>query len=306
MFPPRPPYVPSINFSASYDLTTSYPRNDFAFTSTGNLYHNSLSLSCHKAPSSTCKSPISFAYPSSSTLTSLSTILATTRATTTPKMKRMYPSLLYLLLFLLVSPLVHCIPTSYNLEDLSSISLYSSAARYNPSPCPTHITFSERAIYNPQLHKLVLPSSSFHAEGISCKSDIPHLIFKPIGSTTHYPPQWLFEDSTYMQRAINFTCGQHQFSIRFGYFNDVDTAATRGILNPNVMYFDFAVFPYTTPFSYCSYAGRRKDGNRPIDFAPFPTSETWQTASSKPTTRSSMLPPTPSMPNVGPPVRPSV
>ena len=75
---------------------------------------------------------------------------------------------------------------------------------------------------------------------------------------------------------VNFTCGPHSYSIRFGFFNDVKTDTTNGFLNPKVVYLDFAVIPNTIPFGFCSYAFRREDGGRPIEYAPFPTGKLWK------------------------------
>lgn len=75
---------------------------------------------------------------------------------------------------------------------------------------------------------------------------------------------------------MNFTCGRHSFSIRYGYFNDVSTKYTNGLLDRSVVYFDFAVIPNTNPFAFCSYSGRRTDGQQPLSVAPFPTRETWE------------------------------
>lgn len=85
----------------------------------------------------------------------------------------------------------------------------------------------------------------------------------------------VFEDSRFHGHPVNFTCGDTSFSVRFGYFNDVSTKESNGFLRPEVVYLDFAVIPNTKPFGFCSYAGRRNDGKRPLDFAPFPTERTW-------------------------------
>eukprot|EP00177_Eucheuma_denticulatum_P001181 GFKZ01002137.1.p1 GENE.GFKZ01002137.1~~GFKZ01002137.1.p1 ORF type:complete len:263 (+),score=43.39 GFKZ01002137.1:31-789(+) len=183
---------------------------------------------------------------------------------------------LALLLLLSLLPASLSTPTTYILTDISDISLYSSAAVFARDACPESFTFNTRATYDPALKKITLPTSSLQLNpSTPCTSTLSHLIFKPIGRSTTYPPQWLFEDSTLRQRPINFTCADTRLTIRFAYFNDVSTDATNGILDPNVVYFDFAVYPYTTPFSFCSYAGRRDDAIRPIDAAPFPTTETW-------------------------------
>lgn len=102
------------------------------------------------------------------------------------------------------------------------------------------------------------------------------LVFVPIGSTQHNPPQWHFEDSRYTGRPVNFTCGEYEFSIRFAYFNDVSTESTNGFLEAQVVYFDFAVIPNSVPFGFCSYSARRIDHDRPLNHAPFPTEATWK------------------------------
>lgn len=86
----------------------------------------------------------------------------------------------------------------------------------------------------------------------------------------------LFEDGMMKDHPVNFTCGPNSYSIRFGFFNDVKTKTTSGFLDPKVVYLDFAVIPNTTPFGFCSYASRREDGGRPIDYAPFPTAKLWK------------------------------
>lgn len=181
-----------------------------------------------------------------------------------------------LLLLLALLPATLSTSTPFHLTDISDISLYSAAAVYKPDACPDSLIFTTRATYDPSLKKLTLPASSLHLNpSTPCTSSLTHLIFKPIGRSTRYPPQWLFEDPTLKQRPINFTCGSTRLTIRFGYFNDVSTDTTNGFLESDVVYFDFAVYPYTSPFSFCSYAGRRDDATRPLDFAPFPTRETW-------------------------------
>lgn len=90
----------------------------------------------------------------------------------------------------------------------------------------------------------------------------------------------VFEDSRITGRPVNFTCGRNKFSIRFGYFNDVSTKHSDGFLDPNVVYFDFAVIPYRKPFAFCSYTTRRTDGRKPLKYAPFPSQDVWDHVSS--------------------------
>lgn len=76
--------------------------------------------------------------------------------------------------------------------------------------------------------------------------------------------------------AVNLTCGDWKFTIRYGYVNDVKTPD--GYLDPTKAYLDFAVYPYVMPFAFCSYVSQRTDQTRAVDFAPFPTLESWNAA----------------------------
>lgn len=181
------------------------------------------------------------------------------------------------LFFLLVLPLTLSQPSPYNPHDLSAISLYGPDAVYAPEMCPPSFTFSDRARFLPELasNKIGIFPSDIRVNDRKCKADATMLVFVPIGNTKHYPPQWHFEDSRYTGRPVNFTCGEYEFAIRFGYFNDVSTEATEGFLDAQVVYLDFAVIPNSKPFGFCSYSAQRIDHDRPLDHAPFPTKKTW-------------------------------
>lgn len=168
---------------------------------------------------------------------------------------------------------------NYLPEDVTHISFYGNGAVYNPKKCPKEIMFMGRASALPGLQpgRLGFLPSDMLANGAVCTADVPMLDMFPIGDTSEHtslPPQWIFEDSSLRDVAVNFSCGDTSFSIMYGYFNDVKT--NNGFLDHRIVYFDFAVYPYTQPFSFCSYANRMKeDGWRPLDRAPFPIEADW-------------------------------
>lgn len=208
---------------------------------------------------------------------------------------------------LLLLPLVlAATPSVYNPHDVSAISLYGPSAVYAASMCPPSFTFTARARFLDGLraHQIGLRSSDLAVNGRKCRSDAPLLVFVPIGNTDHYPPQWHFEHSVYSDHPVNFTCGEYQFSIRYGYFNDVDTKPNNGFLDAKVVYFDFAVIPNSSPFGFCSYSARREDHDRPLNHAPFPTKATWKTFQKRRTwlrKRNSAEVPLTDNPNIEPP-----
>lgn len=173
-------------------------------------------------------------------------------------------------------------PVVFLPEDLTHLTLYGAGAKYQPSLCPTNITFTSRArlLSGFAENRLGIYPTDIEANGQKCHADDPDLAFDmfPIGEPQHYPPQWIFERATGVSSIpVDLNCGSTKFSIRYGYFNDVKVDTSSRQLDPSVVYFDFAVVPSSTPFSFCSYATRRTDGNRPIDYIPFPTHEAWDT-----------------------------
>lgn len=172
-------------------------------------------------------------------------------------------------------------------EDLTALTLYGDGAMYAPSLCPSNITFTARARILPGFSELRLGifATDIEANGYKCKSIQSNFSFDffPIGQQpVHYPAQWLFERSTGRRSTpIDLICGTTSFSIRYGYFNDVKVDTTTEQLDASVVYFDFAVVPTSTPFSFCSYATRRSDGNKPIDYVPFPSHDTWDVIKKK-------------------------
>lgn len=171
-------------------------------------------------------------------------------------------------------------PTVFLPEDLTHITLYGADARYQPSLCPMNITFTSRArlLTGFAEDRLGIYATDIEANGQRCRAVEPNLAFDmfPIGQPAHYPPQWIFERATGVRSTpVDLTCGETKFSIRYGYFNDVKVDPSSRQLDPDVVYFDFAVVPSSTPFSFCSYATRRSDGKRPIDYIPFPLHRDW-------------------------------
>lgn len=165
-------------------------------------------------------------------------------------------------------------------EDLTHLTLYGAGAIYQPSLCPNNITFTSRArlLSGFSEDRLGIYATDIQANGHKCRAEEAKFAFVmfPIGKPAHYPPQWIFERATgERSTAVELTCGGFKFSIRYGYFNDVKVDSTSRMLDPSVVYFDFAVVPSTTPFAFCSYATRRTDGNRPIDYVPFPAHGAW-------------------------------
>lgn len=173
-------------------------------------------------------------------------------------------------------------PVVFLPEDLTHLTLYGAGAKYQPSLCPTNITFTSRArlLSGFTEDRLGIYATDIEANGQKCRADESDLAFDmfPIGQPQHYPPQWIFERATGVSSTpVDLNCGSTKFSIRYGYFNDVKVDTLSHQLDPSVVYFDFAVVPTSTPFSFCSYATRRTDGKRPIDYIPFPTHAAWDT-----------------------------
>lgn len=173
------------------------------------------------------------------------------------------------------------VPTEFTPEDVTSITLYGDGAVWRPALCPKSITFTGRARSLPSLDgsRIGFLPGDIRVNGRVCKTREANVVFDmfPIGRPGHFPPQWIFERSSLSGDAVNLTCGDTSFAIRYGYLNDVK--APKGFLDSRVVYFDFAVIPYTEPFAFCSYASRRENGLKPIHFAPFPSIPTWNRVS---------------------------
>lgn len=196
-------------------------------------------------------------------------------------------------------------PVTFHAEDITRITLYGTDAVFLPKACPQNVTFLKRARKLNQLadNRIGFRATDLLADGQPCEGDSPTTVFDifPIGSPEHYPPQWVFEDSSFLGFPVNLTCGETSLAIRYGYFNDVRTES--GFLDPRVVYFDFAVIPNPHPFAFCSYAARREDGSNPIDYAPFPRPELWERVKEEADRRSVELtdaPTTPAVPSFEP------
>lgn len=169
----------------------------------------------------------------------------------------------------------------YKPEDITAITLYGAGTKYRPDLCPSEISFMARASALPGLSpgRLGLLPSDVMMDGSACTADVSAIDMFPIGldsisKTTTMPPQWVLEDASMQERPINFTCGSKSYAVMYAYLNDVK--AHDGKLDPNIVYLDFAVYPYVKPFSYCAYANRKEGDNiMPLYKFPFPAVGVW-------------------------------